>query len=982
MLVGARFALVFGTSLPAAPPLFPRQSQNPLTFFSTIIDLLLSPDCSPGALFSLLAFPYRHESQTTTVLKTSITKHETPSKGKHQHSMTEAPSVISPTGPPRPSTGTNSTATATPEGDDINNGEICCICDCSDDDGFTICCDKCNTWQHFICVGIAKQEVPKDYLCPKCDPRELDVEKARDHQRLRRERERHKVKVLPPKAKKSHKRKESTTVVHTTTFITPTLPPPSLEPKPTTARIPSPSHSTGTSASHKKRTNRTVGSSTQDGGRSGRTSPTHSKRDDESETDVEKAPKSYKLEFDDLGDKPDVYLGKDVVEFVDTVTHGRDSSSQPLRYYSSDQFKSLHFPRISVRQVVGGKGSSNSRWRYRLITDNVCEKGSLVALYKGEVGFKDAYKDSNYNQYSLIQHPKQFVLFHPNLPLYVDARKHGVDCRFARISCKPTLSLQTVVVEGGPVALGLFAASNMKSGAELTVPWFWEASESASRIMSLKDTDPKAIKNADLNEAGDWAAKVLSHFGECACGLPECVLKKLNLNKSSTQRSHTSNGTKKRVKNSSDHMRVPNSNMDGATDDDLRTPRSRSHNLEDALTPQDNGELSKRDAQKLKQIAAQFERMEQGDNLQPNVKRRKRTNAVTPLGETVKEGSLESAKKPKIALESPKSTTTAASPQQTTICRQSSESGSARSEVSSPSSIPRRKRPEYVDCAVQTDDDVPVWLKSTGPTSPPPAPPLLSLKKRLLLCLSAEKQTTPAPEERKRKRTESESEGSPSRSPKEPKLVQTASVPEISEPSPEEDQDVKMEDSTPAPITETETIATPKVESVESASPLASKRSTPAAEPATKPSPGAASPPSTGTTPQPPVVAKKESPSPSLEPTTSPTTSSGKRPDLNLELPPSNFSTNGSPKTAGPSTATPASAQSSHQPTLQTPSTPISQGADGPPTRGKGKKVISFGEYMLQKQTDGGNKTTLKRKEANEGESGKENKEAANAVAV
>ncbi|RPA87435.1 hypothetical protein BJ508DRAFT_320456 [Ascobolus immersus RN42] len=902
--------------------------------------------------------------------------------------MIEAPSVISPAGPPRPSTGTNSTATATPEGDDINNGEICCICDVSDDDGFTICCDKCNTWQHFICVGIAKQEVPKYYLCPKCDPRELDVEKAREHQRSRRERERHKVKVPPPPKKKSHKRKESTTVAHASTFITPSLPPPSLEPKQATPRNPSPSHSTTTNTtSHKKRTNRSTGPTTQDGGRSGRTSPTHSKRGEDSDTDAEKAPKSYKLEFDDLGDKPDVYMGKEVVDFVEKVTHQRESSSQPLRYYGKDQFSSLHFPRLSVRQLISPKGNANPRWRYRLVTENVCEKGSLVALFKGEVGFKDTYKESTYNQYPLIQHPKQFVLFHPNLPLYVDARKHGVDCRFARISCKPTLSLQTVVVEGGSVGLGLFATANMKSGSELTVPWFWEASDSASRIMSLKDTDPSAIPPEDLLKAGEWASKVLSHFGECACGGGEdrCILRKLNVNRPTNHRAHLPNGTKKRSKVATDHMRVPHTNLQSTPDvDELRAPRSRSHNLEDALTPHDNGEMSKREAQKMKQYAAQFERMEQTENLQPNIKRRKRTNAVTPLGGDAKDDSSDNGKKPKTAAESPKSTTTVSSPHHNNG-RQCSESGSVGSEVSSPSSVIKRKRPVYVDAAIQTDDNVPVWLRSSGPVSPPPTGPPLSLKKRLMLCLSNDKQekqekpSTPIPEERKRKRTGSLSEGSPSRSPKEPKLAEGVSVPLITEPALEIDQDIKMEDCTPAPTTEVEIPVVPKVEANQTMSPVASKSPTPVGDISSHAS-ADVSPPSTGVTPQ-PTVEKKESPSPGLEASASPSIS-GKRPGLNLELPPPTLFSNGvTTSVAASTTDRPATVQSSETATLPTPYSP-SLTDSGVQPGPRAKKVLSLGEYKKRQKRNDNDKPTPKREEAHEGDSGKENKEAASAVAV
>ena len=59
-----------------------------------------------------------------------------------------------------------------------DEGEIRCICGFTDDDGFTIQCDKCFVWQHAVCLSITAATVPEQYLCDKCDPRWLDVEKA------------------------------------------------------------------------------------------------------------------------------------------------------------------------------------------------------------------------------------------------------------------------------------------------------------------------------------------------------------------------------------------------------------------------------------------------------------------------------------------------------------------------------------------------------------------------------------------------------------------------------------------------------------------------------------------------------------------------------------------------------------------------------------------------------------------------------------
>src|SRR5690606_41818152 len=62
-----------------------------------------------------------------------------------------------------------------------------------------------------------------------------------------------------------------------------------------------------------------------------------------------------------------------------------------------------------------------------------------------------------------------------------------------------------------------------------------------------------------------------------------------------------SSDLKKRNKASGDHMRVPHATLHATPDgDEFRAPRSRSHNLEDALTPHDNGEMSKREAQDRK----------------------------------------------------------------------------------------------------------------------------------------------------------------------------------------------------------------------------------------------------------------------------------------------------------------------------------------------------------------------------------------------
>ena len=65
-------------------------------------------------------------------------------------------------------------------------GDIRCICDFTDDDGFTIQCEQCLVWQHMDCVGVDDDNVPEAYFCERCRPRPVDAETANRIQRKKR----------------------------------------------------------------------------------------------------------------------------------------------------------------------------------------------------------------------------------------------------------------------------------------------------------------------------------------------------------------------------------------------------------------------------------------------------------------------------------------------------------------------------------------------------------------------------------------------------------------------------------------------------------------------------------------------------------------------------------------------------------------------------------------------------------------------------
>ncbi|XP_040573579.1 uncharacterized protein [Lepeophtheirus salmonis] len=74
-----------------------------------------------------------------------------------------------------------------PEAEDAEDDSITrCICDFLHDDGYMICCDKCSVWQHVVCMGLDRNNIPDEYLCEVCKPRQIDRKRAKSLQARRR----------------------------------------------------------------------------------------------------------------------------------------------------------------------------------------------------------------------------------------------------------------------------------------------------------------------------------------------------------------------------------------------------------------------------------------------------------------------------------------------------------------------------------------------------------------------------------------------------------------------------------------------------------------------------------------------------------------------------------------------------------------------------------------------------------------------------
>jgi hypothetical protein len=57
---------------------------------------------------------------------------------------------------------------------------IKCFCGFPGDDGSTVLCEKCDTWQHIACYYKSTQYVPDVHECTDCFPRPIDPKGALD----------------------------------------------------------------------------------------------------------------------------------------------------------------------------------------------------------------------------------------------------------------------------------------------------------------------------------------------------------------------------------------------------------------------------------------------------------------------------------------------------------------------------------------------------------------------------------------------------------------------------------------------------------------------------------------------------------------------------------------------------------------------------------------------------------------------------------
>ncbi|OSS47674.1 hypothetical protein B5807_07330 [Epicoccum nigrum] len=610
---------------------------------------------------------------------------------------------------------------------------IKCICGFADDDGNTVLCEKCNTWQHIVCYYESAEHVPDVHECTDCSPRAVDSRRAADKQRQRKEllsfadrKVRTKPTTKNPKKRTkdplgsaqpngwsassnndlqySHERKSGSPR---------DLPPPSKRPK--TNHRPSGSISVISQAPALAPASRKRASSVVVNGNSPIKSPTI----------VDGPIEEFSLEFMNLYTAPEppsadnnsytsLGVASDIAMWLKDPDALAEASGgkKPQDLFSRientiEDLETSAAPKIT-KQIEVDSGTTahglHPQWHF-ITTDSPIADGGYVGELKGLVGRREEYCQDTENRWNSLRHPEPFVFFPPHLPIYIDTRQEGNILRYARRSCSPNMTMKILVEASSDYHFCFVAQRQIEPTEELTVGW------------DIDSEVNKQLNKVATNGAKDgfrriqpWVSCVLANFGGCACDTAtghQCLLELARRPPAeSTQLVKTkSKKTKKGQVSPLSTGRATNSragsetlNRDNADDDNMDSrSTSGSHKSSSRdITPATHFSLdgdvkmSDREKRKLQQQERLFEQME---DEQHKGKRGKRNSN----GSTLNTPSIATSKR----LGHPEPSPSARHREHSHgVARKTSGSSSKTKSRATP-----KPRPVYVDASTQTEHD-------------------------------------------------------------------------------------------------------------------------------------------------------------------------------------------------------------------------------------------------------------------------------------
>lgn len=543
---------------------------------------------------------------------------------------------------------------------------IKCICVFEDDDGSTVFCERCETWQHIVCYYGGEHEVPEIHNCSDCEPRPLDAKRATERQRQLREQSGGGDRKARRSGSKGQKKKTKDTSAAVSVTEQPDdttaqdnksaaansshkdLPPP---PKKSRHRASASASSlTGATEGHKRRSSTAMPSTTT-------TKPSiashhppippysseflHLYDHDQVNVDM------HGNLFDTIGLAGDLASWVQDPSALAQVANGR--TPKDVFTHSDQSLDSSKWPTLIKQSTTDSSIEYDGRhpmWKFLKLEKSV-QKDQVIGEVRGKVGhFRDYCLDPN-SRWQELRHPEPFVFFHPQLPIYIDSRQEGTQLRYIRRSCRPNVTMKTFITNQVEYHFCFVANQDIPENAEITTTWYLDP--------QMFPSNSKLVKQDGSNDgipdsAAICISNVLGHFGGCACDSSQpCLLAKLDLRrppKSMDANSKQTNGRRKRNKSKTTtspastgpatNSRAESETAKQQEDEDPTDARSTSGSTRDHpqsrdLSPAGSnapgiGHLSAREKRKLAAVEKKFEQLER-DQHHPSHKRKKRNTS-------------------------------------------------------------------------------------------------------------------------------------------------------------------------------------------------------------------------------------------------------------------------------------------------------------------------------------------------------------------
>uniref|UniRef100_A0A2K5DMR1 Inactive histone-lysine N-methyltransferase 2E n=1 Tax=Aotus nancymaae TaxID=37293 RepID=A0A2K5DMR1_AOTNA len=324
-----------------------------------------------------------------------------------------------------------------------------CICGFTHDDGYMICCDKCSVWQHIDCMGIDRQHIPDTYLCERCQPRNLDKERAVLLQRRKREN----MSDGDTSATESGDEVPMelyTAFQHTPTSITLTA---SRVSKVNDKRR----KKSGEKEQHISKCKKAFREGSRKSSRVKGSAPEIDPSSDGSNFGWETKIKAWMDRYEEANNN----------QYSEGVQ--REAQRIALRLGNGNDKKDLNKSDLNTNNLLFKPPVESHIQKNKKILKSVKDlpPDALIIEYRGKFMLREQFEANGY----FFKRPYPFVLFYSKfhgLEMCVDARTFGNEARFIRRSCTPNAEVRHEI-QDGTIHLYIYSIQSIPKGTEITI---------------------------------------------------------------------------------------------------------------------------------------------------------------------------------------------------------------------------------------------------------------------------------------------------------------------------------------------------------------------------------------------------------------------------------------------------------------------------------------------------------------------------------